>query len=151
MILCLSCISIRLNFFCISSIPFSLKSHPLEGHFSFDEVDLKIAATYFGNRHQSHPMTVLHPISVYDIAVTIKNIWNSGPSSQLTIAARGHGHKLQGQPQAHGGVVINMESLKVCGGEFPYVDVSGGKLWISILYVTLRYGAPKSWTDYVHK
>jgi cytokinin dehydrogenase len=134
-ILFLSCITIRLNF-CISSIPFSLKSHPLEVHFRFDEVDLKFAARDFGNRHQSHPMTVL---------------WNSGASSQLTVAARGHGHRLQGQAQAHGGVVINMESLKVCGGEFPYVDVSGGKLWINILYLTLRYGATRSWTDYVHE
>ncbi|KAK2386214.1 cytokinin dehydrogenase [Trifolium repens] len=101
-------------------------------------------------------MTVLHPKSVSDIAVTIKHIWNLGPSSELTVAARGHGHSLQGQAQAHGGVVINMESLKVdeikvYGGEYPYVDVSGGELWINILNETLRYGlAPRSWTDYLH-
>lgn len=155
MILFLSCITIRLNF-CISSIPFSLKTLPLEGHFSFDELDLKNAAKDFGNRYQSHPMTVLHPKSVSDIAVTIKHIWNLGPSSHLTVAARGHGHSLQGQAQAEEGVVINMESLnveeiKVYGGEFPYVDVSGGELWIKILHETLKYGlAPRSWTDYLH-
>lgn len=33
----------------------------------------------------------------------------------------------------------------------PYVDVSGGELWINILHETLRYGlAPRSWTDYLH-
>ena len=33
----------------------------------------------------------------------------------------------------------------------PYVDVSGGELWINILHETLKYGlAPKSWTDYLH-
>ncbi|WJX36791.1 Cytokinin dehydrogenase 6 [Trifolium repens] len=155
MIFFLSCITIRLNF-CISSIPFSLKSLPLEGHFSFDQHVLKNAARDFGNRYQSHPMTVLHPKSVSDIAVTIRHIWNLGPSSELTVAARGHGHSLQGQAQAHGGIVINMESLnvdeiKVYGGEYPYVDVSGGELWINILNETLRYGlAPRSWTDYLH-
>ncbi|CAI8596084.1 unnamed protein product [Vicia faba] len=155
MILLLSCITIRLNF-SISNIPFSLKSLPIEGNFSFDELDLKNAARDFGNRYQSHPMTVLHPKSVSDIAVTIKHVWSLGSSSRVAVAARGHGHSLQGQAQAHGGVVINMESLKVeeikvYGGEFPYVDVSGGELWIDILKETLRYGlAPRSWTDYLH-
>ena len=79
-----------------------------------------------------------------------------GSGSELTVAARGHGHSLQGQAQAHRGVVINMESLleqeiQVYSGEHPYVDVSGGELWINILHETLRYGlAPKSWTDYLY-
>nr|ACU22904.1 unknown [Glycine max] len=156
MILFLSCITIQLNF-CISSTPSSLKALPLEGHFSFEEADLKHAASDFGNRYQSHPMAVLHPKSVSDIANTIKHIWNLGPSSQLSVAARGHGHSLQGQAQAHGGVVINMESLSVpemqvhTGESSLYVDVSGGELWINILHETLRYGfTPRSWTDYLH-
>lgn len=79
-----------------------------------------------------------------------------GPGSELTVAARGHGHSLHGQSQAHRGVVISMESLKeqemqVHTGKFPYVDVSGGELWINILQESLKYGlAPKSWTDYLH-
>ena len=156
LILFLSCIiAIRFKF-CISSVPSSLKALPLEGNFSFDGVGLGHAARDFGNRYQSHPMAVLHPKTVSDIAVTIKHIWNLGPSSQLTVAARGHGHSLQGQAQAHAGVVINMESLnvpemQVYPGEYPYVDVSGGELWINILHETLRYGlAPRSWTDYLH-
>ena len=156
MILFISCITIRLNF-CLSSIPSSLNALPLGGHFSFDEVSLSHAARDFGNRYQYHPMAVLHPESVSDIAATIKHIWLMGPSSQLTVAARGHGHSLQGQAQAHGGVVINMESLKVpkmqvhVGGDSSYVDVSGGELWINILHETLRDGlAPRSWTDYLH-
>ncbi|KAI4384645.1 hypothetical protein MLD38_002767 [Melastoma candidum] len=50
-----------------------------------------------------------------------------------------------------------MESLKNTKikidptGKFPYVDVSGGELWINILRESLKYGlAPKSWTDYLH-
>lgn len=79
-----------------------------------------------------------------------------GYDSDLTVAARGHGHSLQGQSQTHGGVVINMESLQepfmeVHSAELPYVDVSGGELWINILHETLKHGlSPKSWTDYLH-
>ncbi|KAJ6316754.1 hypothetical protein OIU78_019937 [Salix suchowensis] len=79
-----------------------------------------------------------------------------GSTSQLTVAARGHSHSLQGQAQAHQGVVINMESLQgpemqIHTGELPYVDASGGDLWINILHETLKHGlAPKSWTDYLH-
>lgn len=153
MILFLSCITIGLNF-CIPSIPSSLRTLPLEGHLNFD--DVSHAARDFGNRYQRHPMAVLHPKSASDIAATIKHIWQMGPRSQLTVAARGHGHSLQGQAQAHEGVVINMESIKipemqVYTGTHPHVDVSGGELWINILHESLKYGlAPKSWTDYLH-
>ncbi|CAN1316545.1 Cytokinin dehydrogenase 6 [Linum perenne] len=104
-----------------------------------------------------YPLAVLHPKSVADIATTINHIWQMGHRSQLTVAARGHGHSLQGQSQAHQGVVVNMESLQShqmhvhFKGSQPYVDVSGGELWINILTETLKYGlAPKSWTDYLH-
>ncbi|KAL9349229.1 hypothetical protein Peur_056484 [Populus x canadensis] len=49
-----------------------------------------------------------------------------------------------------------MESLQgpkmhVYTGNNPYVDASGGELWIDILRECLEYGlAPKSWTDYLH-
>lgn len=152
----ISCIAVRLDLG-LSSIPSSLKSLPLGGHLNFDELSLRNAARDFGNRYQYHPMAVLYPESVSDIAATIKHVWMRGPSSHLTVAARGHGHSLQGQAQAHGGIVINMESLKVpkmqvhVGNFPPYVDVSGGELWINILHETLRYGlAPRSWTDYLH-
>jgi cytokinin dehydrogenase len=46
---------------------------------------------------------------------------------------------------------LKVDVIKVYGGEYPYVDVSGGELWINILNETLRYGlAPRSWTDYLH-
>lgn len=82
-----------------------------------------------------------------------------GPTSGLTVAARGHGHSLEGQAQAHQGVVVNMESLgksqemrfHIKGETRPFVDVSAGALWIDILHEGLKYGmAPKSWTDYLH-
>ena len=153
MILFLSCITIKINL-CFPSIPSSLKTLSIDGHFNFEEV--YHAAKDFGNRYSFLPLTVLHPKSVSDIATTVKHVWQMGSRSELTVAARGHGHSLQGQAQAHRGVVIKMESLQgpkmqVHTGSFPYVDVSGGELWINILRESLKHGlAPKSWTDYLH-
>ncbi|XP_010269658.1 PREDICTED: cytokinin dehydrogenase 1-like [Nelumbo nucifera] len=137
-----------------SNILSSLKALTLDGYFSFD--DLHHAARDFGNQYNFLPSAILRPKSVSDIATTIKHVLQLGPSSKLTVAARGHGHSTQGQAQAHKGIVINMESLqrrkmKVHAGKLPFVDVSGGELWIDILHETLRHGlAPKSWTDYLH-
>ncbi|XP_072997319.1 cytokinin dehydrogenase 9-like [Typha latifolia] len=135
-------------------VPSSLKMLILDGHLRFDDVSL--AAKDFGNRYQLLPSAVLYPGSVSDISTTIKHIFQLGRNSMLTVAARGHGHSLQGQAQAPGGVVIQMESLQgiksqVHAGEFPYIDVSGGDLWINVLHESLKHGlAPKSWTDYLH-
>lgn len=136
-----------------SNIP-SLETLNIDGYFSFD--DTEYAAKDFGNRYHFPPLAVLHPKSVSDISTTIKHIFEMGSATKLTVAARGHAHSLQGQAQSHQGIVINMESLQglemqVQGGQLPYVDVSGGELWINILHETLKYGlAPKSWTDYLH-
>ncbi|PPD98579.1 hypothetical protein GOBAR_DD04389 [Gossypium barbadense] len=153
MILVLSCIAIKINL-CFPNILSSLKTLPIDGHFNFEQ--LHHAAKDFGNRYSFLPLAVLHPNSVSDIATTVKHIWQMGPGSDLTVAARGHGHSLQGQSQAHGGIVINMKSLQGLKmqfhiGNLPYVDVSGGELWINILREGLKHGlAPKSWTDYLH-
>lgn len=133
----------------------SLKTIHLDGYFDFHNI--YYAANDFGNSHHYLPLAILYPKSVFDISATIKHIFEMGPATQVTVAARGHGHSLQGQAQAHQGVVINMESLQgrrktiVHTGKMPYADVSGGELWINILHETLKHGlAPKSWTDYLH-
>ncbi|KAL3534420.1 hypothetical protein ACH5RR_002881 [Cinchona calisaya] len=132
----------------------SLKDLKLEGNISFDNIDH--AAKDFGNRYHFLPLAVLHPKSVSDISSTIKLVFGMGSSSDITVAARGRGHSLQGQAQAIGGVVVNMESLWLPEmyfqtGKMAYVDVSGGELWINILHESLKRGlAPKSWTDYLH-
>ncbi|KAK9289509.1 hypothetical protein L1049_008565 [Liquidambar formosana] len=132
----------------------SLETLSLDGHFIFDNIHH--AAKDFGNRYHFLPLAVLHPKSVSDISSTIKHVFEMGPASELTVAARGHGHSLEGQAQAHRGIIINMESLRVPEmhvhtGKLPYVDVSGGELWINILHETLKHGlTPKSWTDYLH-
>ncbi|KAL0425673.1 UNVERIFIED_CONTAM: Cytokinin dehydrogenase 6 [Sesamum radiatum] len=139
---------------CSSSVVSSLNALHVQGQFSFDGNEF--AANDFGNQFHFLPSAVLHPKKVSDIAATIKHVWQMGPASGLTVAARGHGHSLQGQAQAPQGIVINMESLsgqemQVHRGKFPYVDVPAGELWINILHECLKYGlAPKSWTDYLH-
>ncbi|KAK8476587.1 hypothetical protein V6N13_073242 [Hibiscus sabdariffa] len=137
-----------------STIRSSLKTLTLDGYFAFH--NLEHAANDFGNIFHYLPTAVLHPKSVSDISSTIKHIMDMDSATKLTVAARGRGHSLQGQAQAYEGVVINMESLEgpstyVETGEVPFVDVSGGELWINILHETLKYGlSPKSWTDYLH-
>ncbi|GAB2295570.1 Cytokinin dehydrogenase 1 [Dionaea muscipula] len=138
----------------VSDMEPSLKAINLRGQFDFN--DTHPAGSDFGNRFHALPMAILYPKAVSDISSTIKHVFDLGSSSELTVAARGHGHSLNGQAQAPQGIVINMESLgeskmHVPQGEPPYVDVSGGELWIDILHHTLKYGfAPKSWTDYLH-
>uniref|UniRef100_M4C7Q1 cytokinin dehydrogenase n=1 Tax=Brassica campestris TaxID=3711 RepID=M4C7Q1_BRACM len=164
MILVLSCIPGRTNLCSNHSVTTpidlppdirsSLDSLDLEGYISFN--DVHNASKDFGNRYQLPPLAILHPRSVSDISTMVRHIVHLGSTSNLTVAARGHGHSLQGQSLAHQGVVINMESLrspdiKIHKGKQPYADVSGGESWINILRETLKYGlSPKSWTDYLH-
>lgn len=137
-----------------SPVSSSLRQISIDGHFNFENV--QYAANDFGGRYHILPFAVLHPKSISDIATTVKYIFELGPTSGLTVAARGHGHSLQGQALAQGGVVVAMESLqvtkiRVSKGKLPYVEASGGELWINILHETLKFGLmPKSWTDYLH-
>ncbi|GFP90935.1 cytokinin dehydrogenase 1 [Phtheirospermum japonicum] len=132
----------------------SIAKMTFDGHLTFKNTEY--AAKDFGNRYHYTPWVILHPKSVFDISSVIKCIYDQGLSSELTVAARGHGHSLEGQAQAHQGIVISMESLRVPEmsfhtGKRPYVDVSAGELWINVLHESLKRGlAPKSWTDYLH-
>ncbi|XP_022882857.1 cytokinin dehydrogenase 1-like [Olea europaea var. sylvestris] len=136
------------------SLHSSLVEMVFDGHLSFENIEH--TAKDFGGRYRFMPSAVLYPKSVSDISSIVKHIFQMGETTELTVAARGHGHSFEGQAQAHGGVVINMESLRVPEmsfhtGKLPYVDVSAGELWINILHESLKHGlAPKSWTDYLH-
>ncbi|KAG0477408.1 hypothetical protein HPP92_014249 [Vanilla planifolia] len=88
----------------------SLSSLDVDGRFTFD--DVSEAAMDFGHRYHHLPSAVLHPGSVTDVAETVRHVFQLGPGSRLTVAARGHGHSLQGQAQAAGGIVVRMESLR---------------------------------------
>ncbi|KAL3533715.1 hypothetical protein ACH5RR_007236 [Cinchona calisaya] len=137
-----------------SIIHSSLKRLTLDGNISFENIDY--ATKDFGNRYHFLPLAVLNPKSISDISTTVSLVFGMGSSTDITIAARGHGHSLEGQAQVRGGVIVNMESLRIAEmhfntGKKAYVDVSGGELWINILHESLKHGlTPKSWTDYLH-
>ncbi|CAN1256171.1 Cytokinin dehydrogenase 1 [Linum perenne] len=141
----------------------SFETLSLQGHFSYH--DTAHAARDFGNRFFFRPVAVMHPRSASDIATTLNHVSKMGggssstsspSSSLLTVAARGRGHSLHGQAQAHGGVVIDMASLprsfvRGVDNNGYYIEVSGGEMWIDVLKETLKDGlTPKSWTDYLH-
>ncbi|KAH0454250.1 hypothetical protein IEQ34_016174 [Dendrobium chrysotoxum] len=117
------------------------------------------AAVDFGATTHSLPLAVLRPSSPSDIASLIRSARLSSPP--LPISARGHGHSINGQAGARGGIVVAMSgggrrrmSPPVNSMEFgkTYVDVWGGELWIDVLNWTLANGglAPRSWTDYLY-
>ncbi|KAH9552870.1 hypothetical protein CY35_09G089200 [Sphagnum magellanicum] len=102
---------------------------------------------------------VLHPTSVHEIAELIRAMASSS-AANLTVAAKGVGHSTNGQSQANKGVVIEMSTMKEVikvmpyGDEdcaLPFVEASGGELWVNVMQATLKEGlAPNSWTDYLH-
>ncbi|XP_057982248.1 cytokinin dehydrogenase 1-like [Malania oleifera] len=126
------------------------------GYFSSD--DLNESTTDYGNITHNLPWRILHQASVEDISILIQFIFGLATTrlSDMTVAASGNRHCTHGQAQALNGVVIEMQSLRgqkmqVNIGDQPYVDVSGGELWINVLNETLNHGlSPKSWTDYLY-
>lgn len=119
----------------------------------------------FGGMHSTKPLAVIRPSGSEDISKVIKL---ASRTPNLTVAARGNGHSINGQASAHKGLVIDMKSIEnynnnnnninirieVHQGDeddaVSYVDVSGGTLWADVLYRCLSFGlAPKSWTDYL--
>lgn len=113
-----------------------------------------IASSDFGRLHHTKPLAVIRPSGVDDISKVVKF---AGNSTNLTVAARGNGHSINGQAMSDGGFVIDMQStenyafsVKRLRG-VAVADVSGGVLWEEVLKrCVLEYGlAPRSWTDYL--
>ncbi|KAH6761693.1 cytokinin oxidase 3 [Perilla frutescens var. hirtella] len=124
-----------------------------------DSDAIAAASNDFGNLVQQTPSAVLYPSSVDDIVQLIK-LSNDCPTP-FTIAARGRGHSVRGQAAAHGGVVVEMSSLRRNGSAGIrvsweaslgyYADVGAEQLWIDVLRAGLEHGlAPVSWTDYLY-
>ncbi|KAF3320576.1 cytokinin dehydrogenase 5-like protein [Carex littledalei] len=130
--------------------------------FSLDSSDIARASVDFGGLSQVEPMAVMRPNSASDVVSLIRSAYHSAQG--FPVSARGHGHSINGQASAPGGVVIDMSHSPAAnpvsrsvpvysptlGGH--YVDVWGGELWIDVLNWTLENGglAPKSWTDYLY-
>ncbi|KAF5748359.1 cytokinin oxidase family protein [Tripterygium wilfordii] len=124
----------------------------LQGTIDFDATGL--AAKDFGGTHAFKPLAFIRPSNTDDVARVVKA---AARSSNLTVAARGNGHSINGQAMADHGLVLDMRSTernnfdvrRIDGAV--YVDVSGGALWEDVLTrcVSEYNLAPRSWTDYL--
>lgn len=108
----------------------------------------------FGGLYSFKPLAIIRPAGADDVARAVKSAYRS---SNLTVAARGNGHSINGQAMADRGLVIDMRSTEEnhfkfvrMNGEI-LVDVSGGALWEDVLKrcVSMCNLAPRSWTDYL--
>ncbi|KAK4757753.1 hypothetical protein SAY87_019054 [Trapa incisa] len=134
-----------------------------------DSDSIHFASSDFGNIVRHAPVAVLRPSSLNDVISLVKSSY--GSSTPFTIAARGCGHSIRGQAMAHGGVVVEMLSLRehamnnnnrgrtVVSSVYDshtqknrhYADVGGDTLWIDVLHETTEQGlTPVSWTDYLY-
>ncbi|KAF8388742.1 hypothetical protein HHK36_025422 [Tetracentron sinense] len=107
----------------------------------------------FGGMNDIRPLAVIRPAGPEDVARVVSA---ASKSANLTIAARGNGHSINGQAMAERGMVIDMramngqiEVVRISGSS--YVDVGGGVLWEELLnHCVLGFGvSPRSWTDYL--
>ncbi|TXG61794.1 hypothetical protein EZV62_013157 [Acer yangbiense] len=130
------------------------KTLDLQGSIEFGGGSTGFADKDFGGVYSFEPSAVIRPSCADDVARVVKA---ASRSSNLTVAARGNGHSINGQAMAHRGLVLDMRStednhfkLLTINGVY-YVDVSGGALWEDVLKrCVLEFGmAPRSWTDYL--
>ncbi|KAF4382204.1 hypothetical protein G4B88_011533 [Cannabis sativa] len=126
-------------------------SNALELKSTIDAAAAVSASKDFGGIYSVEPLAFLRPSSTEDVARLIRA---ASSSPNLTVAARGNGHSINGQAMADRGIVLDMRSLAAGGGSIhvgsAYADVSGGALWEEVLKRCLEFGlAPRSWTDYL--
>lgn len=118
---------------------------------------LTSAGKDFGGMHPTKPLALIRPSGSEDIAKVIKL---ASRTPNLSVAARGNGHSINGQATAHKGLIIDMKSMEnynnnrievhTTDNTLPYADVGGGALWADVLHRCVSFGlAPKSWTDYL--
>ncbi|GMG99170.1 hypothetical protein Nepgr_001010 [Nepenthes gracilis] len=108
----------------------------------------------FGGIRRTRPLAVVRPANPRDVALVVRA---AGRSPNLTVAARGNGHSINGQAMADRGMVIEMRAIEDYYFEIINIngshcaDVSGGALWEDVLArCVLGFGlAPRSWTDYL--
>ncbi|KAL3497423.1 hypothetical protein ACH5RR_040155 [Cinchona calisaya] len=119
------------------------------------------ASKDFGGLKLTKPLAVIKPAGAEDIAKVIELV---SRSPNLTVAANGNGHSINGQAMAHKGLIIDMKSMESFNNynnyyynnkmdvhvDQMYADVGGGALWSEVLKRCVLFGlAPRSWTDYL--
>ncbi|WCJ29336.1 Cytokinin dehydrogenase 7 [Euphorbia peplus] len=128
------------------------RSLDLQG--AMDFVATGLAGKDFGGMYSSTPLAIIRAGGADDVARAVKEAHRS---PNLTVAARGNGHSINGQAMADRGLVIDMRSME--NSHFNIVringenllDVSGGALWEDVLKrcVSVCKLSPRSWTDYL--
>lgn len=124
----------------------------IKGTIDYKSTDF--AAKDFGGMLAGKPLAVVRPSGADDITRVIKF---ASRKENLTVAARGNGHSINGQAMADKGLVIDMRSIEDeitevgSNGASYAVDVNGGALWEDVLKRCVKgLGlAPRSWTDYL--
>ncbi|KAJ4833614.1 Cytokinin dehydrogenase 7 [Turnera subulata] len=122
-----------------------------------DSLATGLAGKDFGGMYSSKARALIRPSGAEDVSRAVKAAVRS---PNLTVAARGNGHSINGQAMADRGLVLDMRStadnhFKLVrsrgGGRETFVDVSGGALWEDVLVrcVSEFNLAPRSWTDYL--
>ncbi|KAK9946204.1 hypothetical protein M0R45_011679 [Rubus argutus] len=110
----------------------------------------------FGGMNSLMPLAFIRPSGADDVARVVRAVASSS-NLNLTVAARGNGHSINGQAMADKGLVLDMPSMedhfsvvKMSNGS-AYADVSGGALWEDVLKRCVREHrmTPRSWTDYL--
>nr|XP_011460257.1 PREDICTED: cytokinin dehydrogenase 7-like [Fragaria vesca subsp. vesca] len=112
------------------------------------------AAKDFGGMNSVAPLALIRPAGAADVASIVR----LAAKLNLTVAARGNGHSINGQAMADGGLVLDMPAMKDhfrvvrTSRNSGYVDVFGGALWEDVLKRCVRECgmAPRSWTDYLN-
>ncbi|XP_062023467.1 cytokinin dehydrogenase 7 [Rosa rugosa] len=115
--------------------------------------DAEQAAKDFGGMNSLAPLAFVRPAGAGDVASVVR----AAENLNLTAAARGNGHSINGQAMADRGLVLDMRAMEDhfrvvrTSNDSGYADVSGGALWEDVLKRCVRdyRMAPRSWTDYL--
>ncbi|XVV02700.1 FAD-binding protein [Actinosynnema sp. CA-248983] len=119
----------------------------LDGFVSTDETDLEWAAEDFGRVVRHRPLAVLHAASRRDVST----IQRFARDHDLPLVPRAQGHSTNGQAQAPGGIVLNLNRLNTIhrvGDD--HITVEAGATWSQVVTAALAHGAtPPVLTDYL--
>lgn len=118
----------------------------LDGRLRIDSSARWEGADDFGHLVHRHPVAVLEPGTVSDIAVMLRYCREHG----LPVAARGQGHSTNGQAQVSRGLVVDMGTLRDIQVRDGHAVVQAGARWSEVLHATLPRGlTPPVLTDYL--
>lgn len=136
----------------------ALEREGIQGTVDYTSTSTGSVAKDFGGMNRVRPLGVVRPENSSDVAAAVRA---AADTRDMTVAARGNGHSINGQAMARRGLVLDMRAM----GDHPfnvvvsegdddghyYADVSGGALWEDVLKrCVLGHGlAPRSWTDYL--